>query len=174
MREIVQANVIGKSQNRTALGMMAAFIKMHPNATNTDLKAYFSKQKVCPDAGAKVGELFYTAQDIEHEKATGNALFVNDGACFTKHDEWLSLGNGEKVAFFKIWSAQSLALLQNDMAKFGIYGEVGTPTQAHTAGYAINYKYEEFKESQGLPLWIWAVVVVVILGLAYFAYKAFM
>ncbi len=171
MTYITQANVIGKSQNRTALGMMAAYLKMHPQTTLMELKTQFPKQRVCPDAG--VSELFYTADDIAHEKQANNSWFINDNACFTKNDEWLVLGNGQKVAFSKMWTAASLARLQKELSRFDIYGEVGKVSGNHL-GYHIDYEYAELEEaSQGLPIWVWAILAVVLAVVAYFAYDKF-
>lgn len=171
MTHITQANVIGKSQNRTALGMMVAYLQMYPQTTLMELKTQFSKQRVCPDAG--VSELFYTADDIIREKQANNSWFINDNACFTKNGEWLVLGNGQKVAFSKMWTAASLARLQKELAKFGIYGEVGK-VSGNNLGYHIDYEYAEHEEtSQGLPIWTWAVLALILAVAAYFVYDKF-
>lgn len=167
MREIIQANVIGKSQNRTALGMMAAYLHMYPQTTLSELNTRFTKAKVCPDTG--IDKLFYTASEIEQEQS-GNkgAWFTNGNACFSKAGEWLTLGNGQKVAFNKVWTASSLALLQKELAKSGIYADVDKSAKTNQAGYHISYEYAE--HNQRLPAWIWIVAIFVILGLVYFAY----
>ncbi|MDO4699092.1 MAG: hypothetical protein Q4A69_00190 [Moraxella sp.] len=169
MREIIQANVIGKSQNRTALGMMAAYLHMYPQTTLSELNTRFSKAKVCPDTG--IDKLFYTASEIEQEQS-GNkgAWFTNGNACFTKAGEWLTLGNGQKVAFNKVWTASSLALLQKELAKSGIYADVNKSAKTNTVGYHIHYEYTEYSSPQGLPAWILIVAIFIILALVYLAY----
>lgn len=169
MREIIQANVIGKSQNRTALGMMAAYLNMYPQTTVSELNTRFNKQKVCPDTG--IAKLFYTASEIEQEKLGNSGAWFTDGnACFTKTGEWLTLGNGQTVAFNKVWTASSLARLQKELAQFGIYGNVDKSAKTNTAGYHIHYEYEEHSSPQRLPVWIWIVVILAVLVLAYVAY----
>ena len=172
MREIIQANVIGKSQNRTALGMMAAYLYMYPQTTLPELNTRFSKSKVCPDTG--IDKLFYTASEIEQEQSGNKGAWFTDGnACFTKTGEWLTLGNGQKVAFNKVWTASSLALLQKELAQFGIYGNVDKSAKTNQAGYHISYEYAEHSSPQSLPTWIWIVAIFVILALVYIAYHLF-
>lgn len=182
MRTITRAKVIGKSQNRTALGMMTAYLKMYPNTTITELRTRFSKQKVCPDAG--IADIFYTPNEIEYEikqaKLENKSDWFSKGnAVFLSEDEWLFLGNKEKVAFNKMWTASSLALLQKEMAKFGIYGEVGSIPKGTPAGFTVTYDYantatKEEEETQGLPSWIWLVLVIILIVVGYFVYSMFL
>lgn len=171
-QKIIGASVVGKSQNRTALGMMHAFIAMHPSVTAMELKAQFSKQKVCPDTG--ISQLFYTPDEIEQEKlGSKSEWFTKGNACFVADGEWLILGNGQKLAFNKVWTATSLALLQQEMAKFNITGTVDKKLGDTQAGFSIRYDYEEYEEeSQGLPSWIWIVLILVLIVGGYFAYTA--
>lgn len=139
--KIIKANVIGKHQNRTALGMMAAFLAMHPEMGLPELRATFTKQDVCPDAG--IDQLFYTPSAIEQEDSD---WFKNGNACFIKDGEWLTLGNGRKIAFCKVWTSSSLGLLQEKMAQFDIYGEVGSVDKEQVAGYTITYLIEKVEK----------------------------
>lgn len=171
-REIIGASVVGKSQNRTALGMIHAFVTMYPNVTAMELNTQFSKQKVCPDTG--INQLFYTPDEIEQEKlGTKSEWFTKGNACFVADNEWLVLGNGEKLAFNKVWTATSLVLLQQEMAKFDITSTVDTALKGTKAGFDIRYEYEEVAETQGVPSWIWLILVIVVLVGGYFAYTAF-
>lgn len=172
-REIIGASVVGKSQNRTALGMMHALITMHPNITVMELKTQFTKQKVCPDTG--ISQLFYTPEEIEQEKlGTKSDWFTTGNACFVANGEWLILGNGQKLAFNKVWTATSLALLQQEMTKFNITGMVDNQLKGTQAGFDVRYDYETYEEeTQSLPSWIWIVLILVLSVGGYFAYTAF-
>lgn len=177
MTEITKAHVIGKSQNRTALGMMFAYIKMHPNTTLLELKTKLSKQKVCPDTG--INELFYTPNEIEQEKLGSKGKWFTEGnACFVSDNEWITLGNGQKIAFNKVWTAKSLVLLQQELGKSNVYGEVGIVPKDNPIGFSIQYQYahnivEPQGESQGIPRWIWIVLLLIIMIIAYFIYAKF-
>lgn len=178
-QQISTARVIGKSQNRTALGMMNAYVKKYPNTTPTELNTTFSKKKVCPDTG--IDQLFYTPSEIEQEKLGSKAKWFTEGnACFVDDGEWLTLGNGQKVAFNKVWTAQSLALLQAEMAKHQIFGEVDKSCKGNN-GYMIAYEYkQQFKQADnepqatGVPIWVWLIAFIVLLALAFFGYQHFM
>lgn len=173
MTTITRANVIGKSQNRTALGMINAYLKMYPNTTVHELRAKFSKKSVCPDAG--IADIFYTPNEIEQEIKNKADWFVNGNALFTADDEWLILNNGQKIAFNKMWTAKSLTLLQQAMAKYHIYGEVGSVPKGMPAGFIVNYQYaDKAEQPQGLPSLIWLVLgVVLLVAVGYVAYTAF-
>lgn len=163
MAKITRADVHGKSQNRTALGMMHAYLTMFPNVSLDRLKSEFSKQAVCPDAG--VGQLFFTIEEIEAGIASGNTWFVEDGAAFTKEGEWLTLKNGQKLAFNKMWTANSLAILQKHMEQYQIFAQVDKALKSPT-GFKIDYQYQEKKNPT-----IWLVALVLLIALAYFLFR---
>ena len=60
-----KAFVTGRTQNRTALGIIAAYLELYPNTSLSELNNLFSKSEVCPDAG--IDKLFYTTKEIENE-----------------------------------------------------------------------------------------------------------
>lgn len=171
-RQIIGASVAGKAQNRTALGMMHAFIKMHPNLSLAELNSRFPKSTYS-DIG--IERVFYTADEIEHEKNVNQSdWFIKGNACFVGDGEWLTLGNGQKVAFNKVWTATSLAKLQAEMAKSNITGTVNNKLSGTQAGFDIRYDYETHQEkSQGLPSWIWIVLLLVLIVGGYFTYTTF-
>ncbi|OOS22976.1 hypothetical protein [Moraxella pluranimalium] len=136
--DAVKARVAAKFQNRIALGMMTVYVAMHPELTLADLKKQFPMKGICPDAG--IEHLFFSESEINELVATGKDWFVNGNACFTKDGEWLVLGNGDKVAFNKMWSAKSLAQLKAELAQFGIVGGVGDVDKSQTvAGFEVVY-----------------------------------
>ena len=45
-----KAFVTGRTQNRTALGIIAAYLELYPNTSLSELNNLFSKSEVCPDA----------------------------------------------------------------------------------------------------------------------------
>ena len=55
-----KVRVYGKAQNRTALGIVHAYMVMNPGATLADLRKAFPND-LCPDRGAP--ENFMTVQD---------------------------------------------------------------------------------------------------------------
>lgn len=162
--KIIRADVIGRSQNRTALGMMTAYLAMYPKTSLAELKATFPRREVCPDAG--IEDIFYTQSEIEQGESD---WFKNGNACFTESYEWLVLHDGQKVGFGKMWTASSLVLLQKRMAQFNIYGEVGKVSRDHRAGYIIAYQKEQRK---GVPIWVWILLGLILAIGGYFAYAS--
>lgn len=159
-----KAFVTGRTQNRTALGIIAAYLKMYPNTTLSQLKRTFTKAEVCPDAG--INELFYTEKEIEVESKTGIEWFQKDHACFTQDGEWLNV-KGTKVAFCKMWTAPSLAKLQKKAENYGISAQVGDIAKSdnnYRVGYTITYEGGK----KGIPFWVWLLLALLILGVAAF------
>ena len=161
-----KAFVTGRTQNRTALGIIAAYLELYPNTSLSELNNLFSKSEICPDAG--IDKLFYTTQEIEYEKKNGWEWFQKDQACFTQEGEWLKV-KGVKVAFCKMWTAPSLAKLQKKVEKYGIMAQVGDipkGSKDYSVGYTIQYEGKK----GGIPWWIWLLLGLLIIGaVAYFA-----
>ena len=119
-----KALVTGRTQNRTALGIIAAYLEMYPSTTLNELKQIFAKSSVCPDAG-------------------------------------------NKIAFCKMWTAPSLAKLQQKAEQYGITAQVGDLPKTdpnYKVGYAITYEGGK----KGIPFWVWIVLLALLAGIAYF------
>ena len=104
-----KVRVYGKAQNRTALGIMHAYMVMYPQATMEDIKKAFPDE-LNPDSGVKKN--FVKAG----EKGT-NADW--DGF-FQKEDELLTMGDGTQVAVVKMWTKPSFDRLVTHASQYGI------------------------------------------------------
>ena len=82
-----KVRVYGKAQNRTALGIVHAYMVMYPQATLEDLRKAFPNE-LNPDRG--VDEMFVYAE----EKGTT----ANWNGFFKAEDELLTMGDGRKAA----------------------------------------------------------------------------
>ena len=161
-----KAFVTGRTQNRTALGIIAAYLEFYPNTSFSELNKLFSKSEVCPDAG--IDKLFYTTKEIENEKKNGWEWFQKDQACFTQEGEWLKV-KGTKVAFCKMWTAPSLAKLQKKAAEYGITAQVGDIPK-NSKDYSVGYTIQYEGKKGGIPWWIWLLLGLLVIGVvAYFA-----
>lgn len=94
--------VRGKAQNRTALGIVNAYVIMHPEATLADIRAVFPNA-LNPDNGVKenftdIGKL----SEVQPENFNGY---------FSKEDELITLADGTKVAMAKMWTKPSFERL---------------------------------------------------------------
>ena len=66
-----------------------------------------------------------------------------------------------------MWTAPSLAKLQQKAEQYGITAQVGDLPKTdpnYTVGYAITYEGGK----KGIPFWVWIVLLVLLAGIAYF------
>lgn len=156
-----KVRVYGKAQNRTALGIMHAYMVMYPQATMEDLQKAFPNE-LNPDSGVK----------INFVKAGEKGTDANWNGFFQKEDELLTMGDGTKVAVVSMWTKPSFERLVSHAAQYGIevdkfeeaekgIGKKGSFSLEYLNGYVppapVNKK--------GIPWWVWAIIGVVIVGL---------
>lgn len=101
--------VYGKAQNRTALGIMHAYMLMNPDATLEDLREAFP-DSLNPDSGVKKNFIY------AEEKGTD----ANWEGFFKADDEVLHTGDGRQVAVVKMWTKPSFERLVAHAAQYGI------------------------------------------------------
>lgn len=127
---IDKIKVYGKAQNRTALGIVHAYLVMNPNATLSNLRQTFPNT-LCPDAGVK--ELFLPVAEAEKFN-TKMSLY------FAKPDEVLTLSNGEQIALAQVWSKTSFEKIAARAAEFGIIiAEFDRTMRGEKGGYRLEY-----------------------------------
>ena len=124
-----KVRVYGKAQNRTALGIMHAYMVMYPQATMEDLQKAFPNE-LNPDSGVKIN--FVRAG----EKGTD----ANWDGFFQKDDELLTMGDGTKVAVVKMWTKPSFERLVSHAAQYGI--EVAQFEEAEGGGKKGSFRLE--------------------------------
>lgn len=91
-----KVRVYGKAQNRTALGIVHAYMVMYPYATLEDLRKAFPNS-LNPDSGVK--DLFIYA-DEDGSSPDWNGYFKGE-------DELVTTGDGKKVAVAMLWTKPS-------------------------------------------------------------------
>lgn len=156
-----KVRVYGKAQNRTALGIMHAYMVMYPQATMDDLKKAFPDE-LNPDSGVKKNFV----------KAGEKGTDANWDGFFQKEDELLTMGDGSKVAVVKMWTKPSFERLVSHAAQYGI--EIAQFEEADGAGKKGSFRLEYLNgyvppapvaQKKGMPWWVWAVIGLVIAGL---------
>lgn len=119
--------VSGKAMNRTALGIVDAFLTLYPNATFAELKAAMP-DSINPSGPVQVRHLFkpYTEQDMgvvhdfekmksEFKKAGIEENF--SGVFFTEPDEIFTTADGVKVGVIKMWESEDKETGENDLQR---------------------------------------------------------
>jgi len=155
-----KVRVYGKAQNRTALGIMHAYMVMYPQATMEDLEKAFPNE-LNPDSGVKKNFV----------KAGDKGTSANWDGFFQKEDELLTMGDGSQVAVVKMWTKSSFERLVSHAAQYGI--EIAQFEEADGGGKKGSFRLEYLNgyippkpvSKKGIPWWVWAIIGVVIAGL---------
>ena len=158
--------VFGKAQNRTALGIVQAYVVMYPQATLEDLRKAFPNS-VNPDKGVK-----------ENFLPLDEALGFNQkmSLYFAKDDELIHLADGSKIALGQVWSKPSFERIVQQGALYGIeVAEFEKTMKGEKGGYRLEYLngYVPPRPAGKKSLtWLWILLGVVVLGvIAYFLFK---
>lgn len=152
--------VYGKAQNRTALGIMHAYMVMYPNVSLEELKKAFPSS-LNPDCGTK--EIFKTRKElqIQMQDSSWNGYFSEEECTLPAKDG--------KVLVVSMWTKPSFERLVNWARQYGIVvadfesaGKIG-----EKGGFRLEYLngYVPPKAGKTIPWWIWAIVAAIILGI---------
>ena len=112
--------VYGKAQGWTALGIVDAYLKIHPHATLDDLNKAFPREKF---ASAKsIDHLFIDMKTFEKEAhESGNERAIADAENLRRIHWYITLEDGTDVMFYKIaWGKTSFPLLVEHAKQYGI------------------------------------------------------
>lgn len=156
-----KVRVYGKAQNRTALGIMHAYMLMYPQATIEDLRKAFPNS-LNPDKGVQENFIF------AEEKGTD----ANWDGYFKGDDEVLLMGDGKKVAVVKMWTKASFdrvveqaKLYDIEVAKFEAaekgFGKKGGFTLEYLNGWTPPAPVA--KKRKLLPILLIAALVIIAL-----------
>lgn len=158
--------VYGKAQNRTALGIVNAYLVMNPNATKEDLEKAFP----------------LSLQDHGSWKSLFKPLEVwqkdvdNQNLWFGKEDEIITLKDGTQCTFLKLWPKDKFENIVNQAKQYDIeIAEFEEGQRSEKGGYRLEYINGYVPTAPVTPKpkkWLWillaalavvAVIVVVLL-----------
>lgn len=105
---VSKVRVYGKAQNRTALGIVNAYLVMYPQSTLEDLKKAFPNE-LNPDSAE--GNIFVRPGDFDDKNFKGY---------FTADDEVLRLGDGSKAVLATVWTKASFDRIVSHAEQYGI------------------------------------------------------
>lgn len=94
---MAKIKVYAKAQNRTALGIIHAYMTINPKATLENLREVFPNS-LNPDSGVKENFIY------DNEDGTN----ANWNGYFKADEELITLCDGKKVAVVSMWTKQSL------------------------------------------------------------------
>lgn len=173
-----RVRVYGKAQNRTALGIMHAYMVMYPQAKLEDIRKAFPDQ-LNPDSGVR--QNFVYAED-KGTTADWNGFFKNE-------DELLTMGDGKKVSVVSMWTKPSFERLVAWAKQYGIVvadfekaaggGQKGSFRLEYLNGYIPPKQNDAYippkqsnininlKQKKGIPWWIWVLIAALIVLLCF-------
>ena len=156
-----KVRVHGKAQNRTALGIVHAYVVMYPHASLDDLRKAFPNS-VCPDSGVK--ELFLPVSEAEKFN-TKMSLY------FAKPDEVINLADGSQIALSQVWSKPSFERIveQGKLYDVEVAEFEKTAHPGQKGGYRLEYlngyvpPVSEQPKKKSL-MWLWILLVLILAG----------
>ena len=155
--------VYGQSQKWTALGIVAAYLKLHPNATLSDLQKAFPKNDI--------GNEIDTVDNIVGKKKDGK-FDEKLSKQITDMEMSLTLKDGTKVAFTNpMWPADKFKKITELAEQYGI--EVAEYKEAEKGiGKRGNYSLEVVSDKKKTNWLFWLILAIIILGvIVYFALR---
>ena len=149
-----KVRVYGKAQNRTALGIVNAYLVMYPHATKADLEKAFPL--ALQDHGTWKS-LFQTQEEWKQN-------VKNQDLWFGEKDEILKLQDGTKLIFLKLWPKDKFENIVNHAKQYDIEiasfeaGEKGVK-----GGYRLEYLngyVPPIPEKKKSLKWLWILLAV--------------
>ena len=154
-----RVRVYGKAQNRTALGIMHAYMVMYPQSKLEDIQKAFP-DTLNPDSGVKKNFIY------AEEKGTT----ADWNGFFKKEEELLTMGDGRKVAVVSMWTKPSFERLVAWAKQYGIIvAEFEAVNKGgEKGGFRLEYLngYIPPKPKKGIPVWVWVLIALFLAALA--------
>ena len=155
-----KVRVYGKAQNRTALGIVNAYLVMYPHATKADLEKAFP---LALQDGGSWKSLFSTPEEWSKKNESSQGLW------FAEKDEILHLQDGTQLIFLKLWPKENFEAIVNHAMQFDIEGakfEAADKGFGAKGGYRLEYlngyvppKPAEKKSKN----WLWILLAILLI-----------
>ena len=155
-----KVRVYGKAQNRTALGIVNAYLVMYPHATKEDLEKAFPLEL---QPKGTWNSLFRTETEY-------NEHVANQGLWFGEKDERLKLQDGSEVIFLKLWPKDKFENIVNHAKQYDIeIAEFTEGIKGQKGGYRLEYLNGYVPPmpvvSTGMPMWLKALIGILVLAI---------
>lgn len=162
---VSKVRVYGKAQNRTVLGIVNAYLLIHPNATLDDLRKAFP---------VELNPYYDINQYLFYDKKSPIPNYDDTAYqwnVFTDEQDILKLSDGTEIYFMKMWRADAFAAICAHAKQFGIEIAEFKPREGFKkGGFTLEYlngftpavPVAKPKKSSGV-LWILVLVVLALL-----------
>jgi len=162
--------VYGKSQSRTALGIINAYLKLYPDSTLSDLQQAFPKSL---NPKSFTDNIIVPAEEAKkHEKQF-----------FEKDDELVVLKNGRKLSLVELWTKEDYDAISEHAKQYGIeVAEIEETKPFEKGSYELEYLNGYVPEGiasltekeggkKGTPWWWWILLLLLLLLLLFLLWK---
>ena len=154
-----KVRVYGKAQNRTALGIVHAYMIMYPHAKLEDLRKAF------PNSLNPSREIF-----AEYKGCADDDKF---GSYFVQPEELLTMGDGKKVQFAQMWTKATFENIVHHAKQYGIIVADFEKADggAKKGGFRLEYLNGYVPPVPGKKRslwWVWLILLLLVGGLAAF------
>lgn len=145
-KDMAKIKVYGKAQNRIALGIIHAYMVMHPKTTLMELRNAFPNS-LNLDSGVK--ENFIYAE----EKGTT----ANWDGYFKADSELITMGDGRMVSVVKMWTKPSLSRIVDCAKTYDI--EIEQLETKVEDGFKLEY-LNGYEPKKRKILWEWLLAIL--------------
>ena len=150
--------VHGKSQSRTALGIVNAYLKLHPDATPSEVQRAFPKSL---NSRCAADNLIVPVR----ETAGYEKLF------FEREDEQIVFKNGETYSLVEIWGKDDFKAIRKHAKRYGIEAaEEGTKPFERGS---FELEYLDVDKKKCLFGWLWIPLMILSFLLLFFCYRKY-
>lgn len=154
--------VYGKSQSRTALGIINAYLKLYPDASLSELRQAFPKSL---NPKSFTDNILVPEQESKgHEKHF-----------FEREDELVVLKNGERLALVELWTKDDFEAICEHAQQYGIeVAEIQGTKPFEKGSYELEFLEELIPQEGGKKkckfCWLWILLLFLLLLLLIFCF----
>jgi len=164
--------VYGKSQSRTVLGIINAYLKLYPDSTLSDLQQAFPKS---------LNPKSFTDNIIVPEKET----IGQEKQFFEREDELVVLKNGERLALVEVWPKEDYEAISEHAKQYGIeVAKIEESKPFEKGSYDLEYLDDfippgeippapeiDVEKKRKFGWWWWLILLLILLLLILFFWK---
>lgn len=165
-----KVRVYGKAQNRTALGIVSAYLVMYPHATLDDLRKAFPDRQNNWKIKGKDSMMFVSDKEKDLILSKYGDASVYEENFLSKPEDVMKLQDGTKVSIRKGWSKEDFEALVNWAKQYDIEVAEFKPSKPfEKGGFVLEYLngyVPPVPVAKKSNWWLWLIIAAIIIVLA--------
>ena len=165
-----KVRVYGKAQNRTALGIVSAYLVMYPHATLDDLRKAFPDRLNNWKIKGKDSMMFVSDKEKDLILSKYGDASVYEENFLSKPEDVMKLQDGTKVSIRKGWSKEDFEALVNWAKQYDIEVAEFEPSKPfEKGGFVLEYLngyVPPVLVAKKSNWWLWLIIAAIIIVLA--------